>query len=274
MIRLNWRLARKTFMANKQQIKHPPLTKGEILRINYIISQILKFIREKGLRASFDENTCLHFFERHPKKFDVDRGVEKIFNSNNTQKIKDLVCFIYGVFLEQGIYSADTYLTRINKALKNSPNYYFDDGKFILKRSAEIQEAIDRAETSRYKQARTHLKEAADLLYDDDKPNYGGSMMASIKALELVVREITGEKDIQKGIGSLENKGVKLHSQFQQAIMNLYRFTSADGVRHAHPNPMQNDEETALFMLVVCSAIINFIEARLPEQDSDENLRD
>ena len=92
--------------------------------------------------------------------------------------------------------------------------------------------------------------------------------MASIKALELVVREITGEKDIQKGIGSLENKGIKLHSQFQQAIINLYRFTSADGVRHAHPNPVQNDEETALFMLVVCSAIINFIEARLPKQNS------
>ena len=250
-------------MTNKQQTKHPSLTPGEILRINYIISQILKFIEEKGLRASFDENTCLHFFEMHPKKFDVDRGIEKIFNSNNTQKIKDLVCFIYDVFHEQGIYPADTYLTRINKALKNSPNYYFDSGKFVLKRSAEIEEAINRAETSRYEQARSHLKEAADLLYDYNKPNYGGSMMASIKALELVVREITGENDIQKGISSLGNKGIKLHSQFQQAITNLYNFTSADGVRHAHPNPVQNDEETALFMLVVCSAIINFIEARM-----------
>ena len=265
MTRKNWQLARKTLMTDKQQIEHPPLTKGEILRINYTISEILKFLKGKELRASFDKNICLHFFEVHPRNFDVDRGIEKLFKPNNTQQIKDLVCFIYGVFHEQGIYPADTYVTGINKALKNSPNYYFDDGKFILKRSAAIEEAINRAETSRYEQARSHIKEAATLLYNYDKPNYGGSMAASIKALELVVREITGKKDIKRGIHNLEEKGIKLHGKFQEAIINLYDFTSNDGVRHAHPNPVQNDEETALFMLVVCSAIINFIEARLPK---------
>ena len=269
MIRLNWHLARKTFMTNKQQIEHPSFTKGEILRMDYTISRMLEHfnIREREL---FDENICLYFWEVNPQQFAVGRGITRIFKSKNTEKIKNLVCAIYDVFCVEGrIVNAGIYSDYINRALRNSPHYYFGNGKFVLKRPAEIQETINRVETSRYEKVRSYIKDAASLLYNHDNPNYGGSMMASITALELVVREITGENDIQKGIGSLENKGIKLHSQFQQAIMNLYRFTSADGVRHAHPNPVQSDEETALFMLVVCSAIINFIEARLPEQDSE-----
>ena len=250
-----------------QQIKHPPLTSGEIVRLSYNISKMLESFLGKD---RIYEYLCLHFWEKNPKKINAKRGIKKIFDSGDTEEIKNLVCHIYDAFVHlESRHDIDMCLASINQALKNSPHYYFDKGKFVLKRSAEIQEAIDRAETSRYKQARTHLKEAADLLYDDDKPNYGGSMMASIKALELVVREITGKKDIKKGIHSLEEKGIKLHGKFQEAIINLYDFTSNDGVRHAHPNPVQNDEETALFMLVVCSAIINFIEARLPKQDSE-----
>ena len=256
-------------MTTKQQPEHPTFTQGEFLRIHHNTLEMLASFGPHDTRK-ICANICMHFWEVSPRSIDVASKVNKVFSSKNTKEIKDMAYHIYHAFLDViGDSCAFIYSDKINQALRNSPNYYFDNGKFILKRSAEVQEAINKAKMSRYEQARTHLKEAADLLYDDNKPNYGGSMMASIKALELVVREITGENDIQKGIGSLGNKGIKLHSQFQQAIINLYRFTSDDGVRHAHPNPVQNDEETALFMLVVCSAIINFIESRLPKQDSE-----
>ena len=75
-------------MTNKQQIKHPSFTKGEILRMNYTISEVLEFLKEKEWRALFDKNICLHFFEVHPQNFDVDHAIEKIFKSNNAKKLK------------------------------------------------------------------------------------------------------------------------------------------------------------------------------------------
>ena len=287
-------------MTNKQQAE-PPLTQDEIIRLERALFDVLCTLdpREKKRLC----NSLCNLWGTNPRnRAIVENHIRKIFTSEDMKRMKGLVCFVYNFFdtdrkkayakwerlqpdntdfiiedllrpsPEQQYRNAENALrfcsAKFEKALENSPYYLFHNGRFVIRRHAGTQEAIDRAGASRYPKANSYIKNATTLLYDHENPNYQGSMAASIQALELVVREITGENNFEKGINNLEKKDIKLHSQFRQAIINLYNFTSDDGVRHAHPNPVQNDKETASLILTVCSAIITFIESRIPKQDS------
>jgi hypothetical protein len=60
----------------------------------------------------------------------------------------------------------------------------------------------------------------------------------------------------------LEQNGLKINSQFKEGLNKFYNYTndSTTGIRHEivdSPNPP--DFETAKFMLLSCSAFINYI---------------
>lgn len=163
----------------------------------------------------------------------------------------------------------DDYSTQVNEALKKS-DYIFVKGVFVPKQPEEIQRAIDGMEQSRFDYARRHIGKAYAHL-NNQPPDYSGSMRESITAIESVALHVSGQKNFNEAISKLRDRGIKLHPEFAKALRNLYNFASDDGVRHAMPKgkaPIQNDRETAEFMLAVCSAVINFIESKLPDSDS------
>ena len=284
----------------KQRIE-PPLTQGEITRLEKALFEALRTLALDKRKEMYN-NIC-RFLKKKPKNIiDIELDVRKIFKSEDTKQIKRLVCIVYDFFdndrkkayaewekwqssdftikfimrndslrpsPEEQCKSADSAFNscsmKFEKALENSTHYIFN-GKFVLKRHTGVQEIIDGMKTSKHEKVNSYIKEAKAFL-QLKKPLCKESMKASIDALELFICLLTRKKDIKKGIKTLERKGVDLHPAFREAMENLYDFTS-DEVRHAKERPMQVDKETALFMLVACSAIINIIEARSPKKNS------
>jgi hypothetical protein len=108
-----------------------------------------------------------------------------------------------------------------------------------------------------------HSSKAAEYLRcrNEKKSDYRNSIKESISAVEAVVRKETDESTLGKGIERLENKGIKINKCLKEAFLKLYAYTnSEDGIRHA----MMSDNDVSLaeakFMLVACSAFINYLK--------------
>lgn len=106
-----------------------------------------------------------------------------------------------------------------------------------------------------------HIRRALELFSDRKPPDYRNSIKESVSAVESICKLITGDKSATLGqcIKEIESK-VGLHPALENAFNNLYAYTSsADGIRHPLLEEPELDSEDAKFMLVSCSAFINYL---------------
>jgi hypothetical protein len=127
---------------------------------------------------------------------------------------------------------------------------------------AEIEKALE--STSLLGPAATHIKTALDFLSDKKTPDYRNSIKESISAVEAICRLITGKDDATLGQALKVIKGkITVHPALEQAFSKLYGYTSdADGIRHSLLDEPDIDFEDAKFMLVSCSAFINYLKLK------------
>lgn len=121
---------------------------------------------------------------------------------------------------------------------------------------AEIEIALQNPSNA----VKGHLHTALELLSKRPEGDYRNSIKESISAVEAAVREITGTKTLN--FTELERKGIILPSILKQSFEKLYGYTNdaTTGIRHAlmdDANAPGADE--AIFMLVSCSAFINYL---------------
>ena len=123
---------------------------------------------------------------------------------------------------------------------------------------SEIEAAIDGNNHSVTEQLRTSLR----YLTDRDNPDYRNSVKESISAVEGLVKSTLGTDQGTLGnlIKNLDDKA-PLHAAFKDALSKLYGYTSDEGgIRHALLDDSRDVTfEEAKFMLVVCSAFINYV---------------
>jgi len=103
-----------------------------------------------------------------------------------------------------------------------------------------------------------------DLLADRKSPDYRNSIKESILAVESLCQLITGNTKVTLGqaLKDIENK-VIIHSALKKSFSNLYGYTNdADGIRHALLDESNLNFEDAKFMLVSCSAFINYLKSK------------
>lgn len=127
----------------------------------------------------------------------------------------------------------------------------------------EIKQALENPYSSVY----DHLSKANKLIADRSKPDYENSIKESISAVEALCKILTGitgkESCLGKMLKKLEEKGIVIHPGLKAAFNSLYGYTSdANGIRHAGNigGPASTFEE-AKFMLVSCSAFVNYLIA-------------
>lgn len=124
---------------------------------------------------------------------------------------------------------------------------------------SEIEEALDASKP--LKAVNTHLRRSLELLADKKTPDYRNSIKESISAIESICKIIANDKKatLKQAFKKIESK-VKLHPALKKAFNNLYGYTSdAQGIRHALMDESKLDFEDAKFMLVSCSAFINYL---------------
>lgn len=126
-------------------------------------------------------------------------------------------------------------------------------------------ESIDKAVNNKYKPVREHISKANVLISDRENPDYENSIKESISAVEAICSIVTEEKGKNATLGKmlkkLKDNGVNIHPALEAAFSSLYGYTSdASGIRHAKfLEQGKATFEEAKFMLVACSAFVNYI---------------
>lgn len=123
-----------------------------------------------------------------------------------------------------------------------------------------IEDTLRNASTT----IRMHLSRALDLYAQRPEGDYRNSIKESISAVEVYCREKTGENTLGKALNKLEQGGLIIPSVLKQAFDKLYAYTNQpdSGIRHAlmdDSGAYTPKAEEALFMLVSCSAFINYL---------------
>jgi len=129
---------------------------------------------------------------------------------------------------------------------------------------AEIEEALEKAKS--LEPAIIHLKSALDLFSDRESPDYRNSIKESISAVEAICKLIAGSDKAMLGqaLAAIRREDkVALHPALYNAFNSLYGYTSdAEGIRHALLDEPNLQFEDAKFMLVSCSAFINYLKMK------------
>jgi len=159
----------------------------------------------------------------------------------------------------------DSLLSAINKVLEESKVGYKIIGNIFVPISSEPEgQEVEKALNTVFHGANQHIKKAIKLFADRNEPDYENSIKESISAVESIAKEITGRDDSL----SVLTQSLKLHPGFKSALDSLYNWTSNEGgIRHgASSKSLAPDQNTARFMLVVCSSFVNHIISRNPQK--------
>lgn len=125
----------------------------------------------------------------------------------------------------------------------------------------EIKE-IETAMNNKYSACKRSISKAVNLLYDREKPDYSNSVKESISAIEAMCNIILGTSNSTLGaaLNNLEKKGVKIHGAMKNGFSSLYGYTSdKSGIRHNDGIDENTTFEEAKYMLVSCSAFLNYL---------------
>jgi len=139
--------------------------------------------------------------------------------------------------------------------------YRFVGGRIAEVTGKEEIVEIEQALQAPFAPVKAHFERALALLSDRKSPDYRNSIKESISAVEAVCRSITGDPNatLGKALDKVEKK-VRLHPALKGAFDKLYGYTSsADGIRHALLEETELDFGDAKFMLVSCSAFVNYL---------------
>lgn len=139
---------------------------------------------------------------------------------------------------------------------------------------ASIEETL--AVTDRFDGVRSHISSALSKLSDRKKPDYRNSVKESISAVESLMRQVTEERTA-KFSDSLAKvtRRFGLHPALRGAFGKLYGYTSdAEGIRHSMLNESKIDYAEAKFMLIACSAFINYVLTKSADSEAIEESAD
>jgi len=142
--------------------------------------------------------------------------------------------------------------------------YRFLNGELAPITNQEEIATFEKAGETPYDAVNKHIKKAIALYSDISSPDYENSVKESISAVEALCSIITGKTGGQATLGKmlkhLEDKGVIIPQAMKNAYSALYGYTSDEGgIRHGSMEFKDVPAEDAKYMLVSCSAFINYL---------------
>lgn len=165
-------------------------------------------------------------------------------------------------------YDSDYYsdlVSSINIMLaKHTAAYRFVDGKIVpLSDGMEIEEVRETCHTSN-QSINHHMKKAVTIFTDRDNHDYPNTVKEAISAVEAAANIVSGTtgKTLADALKVLDKKST-IHPSLKEAFIKIYGYTSDErsGIRHAMTTQSDciPDFADAKFMLVACSAFINYL---------------
>lgn len=148
--------------------------------------------------------------------------------------------------------------------------YRFVDSQLTDITSEEEIDSVESAigATTKYSGANEHIRTALGFLSDRKSPDYRNSVKESISAVESLCVSISGDPKATLGVAlnSIEHTH-QLHPAFKKSLSSLYGYTSdSNGIRHALLEESSITYSDAKFMLVACSAFVNYVLGKTSEK--------
>ena len=143
--------------------------------------------------------------------------------------------------------------------------YRIIDGQITSITNKEEIAAISESVKNSPNAVAEQISKAIRFLSDRKKPEYAKSVQCSISAVESLCRILLNnpKPTLGQALKMLEDNGVTLHGSLKSGFEKLYGFTSdSNGVRHGSISPSDIDFDLAKFMLVACSAFVNYLRSK------------
>ncbi len=140
--------------------------------------------------------------------------------------------------------------------------YRFVGGKLTQITDPYEINAIESAAENAGDAAKELLAKALRFLADRKNPDYAKSVECSISAVESQCRILLNgaQLTLNKALIELSKREFKFHPALMEGFGKLYGYASnADNIRHGGSNPADVDQALATYMLVSCSAFINYL---------------
>lgn len=122
-------------------------------------------------------------------------------------------------------------------------------------------EVLEQSASTEFDSVNQHIKKALAYFSDRKHPDYENSIKESISAVEAVCCIINGKNEtLNKALDHLQNNGVHIHPAMKNAFVSLYAYTCDEkGIRHAGIEFVNTPSEDAKYMLISCSAFVNYL---------------
>jgi hypothetical protein len=161
----------------------------------------------------------------------------------------------------------NTFIEYCNNILEREISAYrFVNGTITQISSKEEVESVEEALTisDNLKPVKIHLNRSLELFSDRKSPDYRNSIKEAISAVESYCSILTGspKSTLGQALKQIE-KDNNIHPALKSSFSSLYGYTSdADGIRHALLDDDSLNQEDAKFMLIACSAFINYLRQK------------
>lgn len=210
---------------------------------------------EMGVPYEFPQNQIM-------KKKNAEALQKYILSSNDWYMIFDFIERYLSVCDEK---KAKLMKDEFNKILEDEASAYRIVDSLVVPITNESElVSIAEAKATKYDAINTHISKALELYADRRNPDYENSIKESISAVESLCCIITGQTGgnatLGKTIKKLKDNGVHIHSALENAFSSMYGYTSDEnGIRHGGIDFKNAPAEDAKYMLVSCSAFVNYL---------------
>ncbi|KKK91362.1 hypothetical protein LCGC14_2713730 [marine sediment metagenome] len=205
--------------------------------------------------------------ERHDHILSIFRDI--FLGDTEFYVIFDFIEYLVRNYLNNNI--KNNFKDACNQILKEELSAYRIVGDSIMELTSEQEiETIDYALEVSPDYVKKHLNTAIDLMKKKTVDGYRNSIKESISAVEAICRKITNKPKIELSRAlKLIDKKINFHPAFKSGLEKMYAYTSdEDGIRHSlMGNPNLNIDD-AKFMLVICSAFVNYLQGKVNSEGS------
>jgi hypothetical protein len=194
----------------------------------------------------------------------------QFFEQEEWYRVLDLAEFLYNTAesVQQQAFGHD-----LNTVLELEKSAYrLVAGAFVpITNAAEISEIEQSTlHSGRFVGVGAHMKAALEQYRRKPDPDYRNTIKEAISAVEAAGRVIANNPTATLGDAiKFIDRQHSLHPAFRDGILKLYGFTSDEGgIRHGMTEAPNVDETDARFMLVLCSAVANYLISRYDDSRS------
>ena len=226
---------------------------------DYELTNIEKSMTELGIIYEFPYN-------RLDKKENVEILKKHIVYGNCWWRIYELIEIYIACILECS--EKDKFIKEINRILEEENSEYRMIAEIFVPITNDIELIeVEKTIFSSFDTVEKSMKKALNLYSDRFSPDYENSIKESISAVESMCCIITGETGKSATLGAtlkkLEKHNIYIHEAMKSAFEKLYGYTSDEnGIRHGGIDFKGATSDDARYMLVSCSAFINYLNAQ------------